>query len=64
MPANGQRVAHFDKTGATDHFPVNQFSLYHTDINALNVTVQVSASGTAVQTATVKKDAGGPEEAD
>jgi hypothetical protein len=64
IPANGQRVAHFDNTGATDHFPVNKFSLYHTDVNALNVTVQVSASGAAVQTATVKKDAGGPEEAD
>jgi DNA-binding response OmpR family regulator len=32
--------------------------------SALNVTVTVSASGAAVQTATVKKDAGGPEEAD
>ncbi|MGD9795913.1 MAG: hypothetical protein AB7V43_20805 [Acidimicrobiia bacterium] len=64
IAAGKQRVAHFDDTGATDHFPVSKFSLYYTDTNALDVTVTVSASGAAVQTASVKKDAGGPETAD
>ena len=45
-------------------FPVNEFSLYSTDTNALNVTVTVSAADAAIQTITVKKDAGGPETAD
>lgn len=58
------RIAHFDDTGATDHFPVNSFSLYSTSRNALDVTVTVSAEGVAVQNTTVKKDKGGAEEND
>lgn len=58
------RVAHFDNTGAADHFPTNDYSLYKTSPNAQEVTVEVSARGAAVQTATVQKDAGGAEEAD
>lgn len=64
IPAGERRVAHFDNTGATDHFPVSNFSLYYTDANALDVTVTVSAFEAAVQTTTVQKDAGGPETAD
>jgi hypothetical protein len=55
------RVAHFDATGATDHFPVNKYSLFSTSRNALDVEVVVSANGAAVQTTTLKKDAGGAE---
>jgi len=55
------RVAHFDATGAPDHFPVNKFSLYSSATNALDVEVVVSATGAAVQTTTLKKDAGGAE---
>lgn len=64
IPAGGTRVAHFDNTGAADHFPVNEFSLYSTDTNALDVSVVVSADGAAPVTAEVKKDAGGAETAD
>lgn len=64
IPAGGSRIAHFDNTGAADHFTVNQFSLYYTDTNALDVTVEVSATGAAVQTTTLQKDAGGAETAD
>ena len=64
IPAGGKRVIHFDNTGAPDHFAVNEFSLYYTDTNALDVTVKVSAAEAAPQTATVKKDAGGAETAD
>ena len=64
IPAGGQRTAHFDNTGAPDHFPVNEFSIYATDTNALDVTVTVSATDTAVQTTTLQKDAGGAETAD
>lgn len=64
IPAGGQRVAHFDNSGAADHFPVSDFSLYYTDTNALDVTVTVSATDAAVQTASLQKDAGGPETAD
>ena len=59
-----QRIVHFDNTGEPDHFAVNQYSLYYTDTNALDVTVVVSAPGSAVATSTVQKDAGGEEEAD
>lgn len=61
VPAGGTRTIHFDNTGAPDHFPVNQYSLYYSSTNALDVTVEVSAKGAAVQTATVQKDAGGAE---
>ncbi len=64
IPAGGQRIAHFDNTGAPDHFPVNDFSLYYTDTNALDVAVTVSATDSAVQTTTLQKDAGGTEAAD
>ncbi len=55
------RAIHFDNTGEPDHFPVNDFSLYYTDSNALDVTVEVSATGAAPQTVSVQKDEGGVE---
>lgn len=61
IPAGESRAVHFDNSGATDHYPVNEFSLYYTSLNALDLEVQVSAQGAAVQTATVQKDAGGAE---
>ena len=64
IPAGGKRTAHFDGASAPDHFPVNKFSLYYTDKNELNVTVVASAKEAAIQTATLKKDAGGAETAD
>ena len=64
IPAGGNRTAHFDDTGAPDHYPVNKYSLYYTDTNALDVTVTVSAQGVKVQTATITKDEGGAEVAD
>lgn len=64
IPAGGKRIAHFDTTGAADHFPVNKFNLYYTSKNALEVSVTVSAQGAAVQTTTLKKDAGGAEASD
>ena len=64
IAAGGTRTAHFDNSGAPDHFPVNDFSLYKTSANALDVTVVVSATDAAPQTAMVTKDAGGAETAD
>jgi len=64
LPAGGKRIVHFDNTGALDHFPVSEFSLYYTDTNVLQVAVTVSAIDSAVQTTSIQKDAGGPEAAD
>jgi hypothetical protein len=64
IPAGGKRVAHFDNTGAVDHFPVNKFSVLYTSKNALEGSVVVSAVGAAPQTNTFKKDPGGAEAAD
>ncbi|WP_392544385.1 hypothetical protein [Oryzobacter telluris] len=64
IPAGGRRLAHFDTEKGTDHFPVNKFSLYYTDRNALDVAVEVAAVDAATAKATTKKDAGGAEEAD
>ena len=64
IPAGGRRIAHFDNTGTPDHFPVNEFSLYYTDTNELDVSVTVSATDAIIQTTTLQKDAGGTETAD
>ena len=64
IPVGGQRIIHFDNTGALYHFPVSEFSLYYTDTNVLQVAVTVSAIDSAVQTTSIQKDAGGPEAAD
>ncbi|HVL23256.1 MAG TPA: hypothetical protein VM450_04180 [Thermomicrobiales bacterium] len=61
IPAGEQRTVHFDNTGATDHYPDNEFSLYHASKNEMQFDIMVSASGVAPQTATVHKDAGGDE---
>lgn len=62
IPAGGERVAHFDRTGAPDHFPDNEFSLYHASLDEMQFDVTVSATGVAPQTASVTKDAGGNED--
>jgi hypothetical protein len=59
-----ERAAHFDNTGQPDHFPDNEFSLYHQSLNEMQVDVIVSATGVAPQSASVKKDAGGDENPD
>lgn len=64
IPAGASRVVHFDNTGAPDHFPSNDFSLYKTSVNKLDVEVVVSAQGAAVQTVKLAKDAGGAETPD
>jgi hypothetical protein len=64
IAAGASRTIHFDNSGAPDHFPDNPYSLYHTSLNGLDVTVEVSAQGAAPQTATVQKDPGGDEVAD
>ena len=55
------RIIHFDTTGKTDHYPVNKYSLYYTDKNALVVGVTASSPTVKVATFTVNKDAGGAE---
>ncbi len=64
IPKGGSRTIHFDGVSGPDHLPVNKFSLYYTDTNALEVTVTASANGAAIQTKTVNKDAGGAETVD
>lgn len=55
------QVVHFDNTGAPGHFPVNKYSLYYLDKNALTVDIVASAKGVKPATFTIKKDAGGAE---
>lgn len=64
VTGGSSRLIHFDNTGARDHFADNQFSLYHTSLNPMDVTVEVSATDAAPQTMTVQKDKGGDEVAD
>lgn len=59
-PGASQTV-NFDKTGAKGTFPVNKFSLYYTDKNALVVDVTAGSADVKPATFTVKKDSGGAE---
>jgi hypothetical protein len=61
VPAGGTTVVNFDNTGSPGHFPVNPYSLYYTDKNALVVDVTASAPDVGPATFSVKKDAGGAE---
>lgn len=61
IPAGVTKVVNFDNTGKAGHIPVNRFSLYYTDKNALVVDVTAVAGGVKPATFTVKKDAGGAE---
>lgn len=64
IAAGASETIHFDNSGAPGHFPVNKFDSYHTSKNAIDITVEVSATGAAPVTATVTKAAGGAETAD
>lgn len=55
------QVVHFDNTGVAGHYPVNKYSLYYLDKNALVVDITASAKGVKPATFTIKKDAGGAE---
>lgn len=64
VPPGGTYTVNFDNSGAPGSVPVNEFSLYATSQNALEVKVLASATGAAISTASVQKDAGGAEAAD
>jgi hypothetical protein len=55
------RVVHFDDTGAAGHYPVDKYSLYYTDRNALVVAVTASAPHLKPATFTVRKDSADAE---
>lgn len=55
------RAVHFDNSGAADHFPVNKYSLYYLDKNALRVDIEASVAGVKPARFAVRKDAGGAE---
>ena len=57
----GTQVVHFDNSGVAGHFPVNKYSLYYLDKNALKVAITASASGVRPASFSLKKDAGGAE---
>ncbi len=61
IPAGATKTANFDNAGGSGHFPVNKFSLFNTSKAALDVTVEVSATGAAPVTGTAKKGPGGSE---
>jgi hypothetical protein len=58
------KAVHIDSSGEAGHFSDNPNSLYHLSQNEMQVDVTVSVKGYQAATGGVKKDAGGPEEAD
>jgi Bacterial TSP3 repeat len=64
IAAGETKVVHIDASGEAGHYSANPNSLYYTSQNEMQVDVTVSAKGYQAATGGIKKDAGGPEEAD
>jgi len=64
IPARGETTVYFDNGTDPGHFPENTFSLYRTSANQVDFTIQASADGFQVATATASKGAGTGEQPD
>jgi len=64
IPAGGEQTVYFDNKTGPGHYPENEFSIYRSSANQVDVAVQASAVGAKIATATASKEAGTGEEAD
>ncbi len=64
LRAGETKTFHFDNTGKIDHYRENNYSVYRTSRNAMQIDLTVSAPNYKVQTITIKKDKGGAEKVD
>jgi hypothetical protein len=64
VPAGGETTVFFDNQTGAGHYPENEFSIYRSSANQVDVAVQVSAPAAQVATATASKEAGTDEEED
>ncbi|OOY27786.1 hypothetical protein BMI90_11300 [Thioclava sp. L04-15] len=64
VPANGSAQIHVDDSGKAGHLRANPNSIYATAQSAKDVTVSLQLPGSVAVTQSVKKDAGGAEQAD
>jgi hypothetical protein len=64
IPAGGEETVFFDNQSGPGHYPENEFSIYRSSANQVDVAVQVSAPGAKIATATASKEAGTDEEDD
>lgn len=63
--AGGQtKTIFFDNESGPGHYPENQFSLYRSSANQVDFSIEVSAAGAKVATATATKGAGSGEQPD
>jgi len=64
IAAGAEETVFFDNQSGPGHYPENEFSIYRSSANQVDVAVQVSAPGAKIATATASKEAGTDEEAD
>jgi hypothetical protein len=64
LKAGATEAFHFDNTGQPGHYPENNYSLYRTTKNAMQIEVTVSAPSYKVESVTIMKDKGGTEKVD
>jgi hypothetical protein len=64
LKAGETKAFHFDNTGQPGHYPENNYSLYRTTKNAMQIDITVSAPLYKVETVSIKKDKGGTEKVD
>ncbi|WP_407343334.1 hypothetical protein [Pengzhenrongella phosphoraccumulans] len=59
-----ESTIYFDNETGPGHYPENTFSLYRSSANEVDMTIQVSAPGSKIATATAKKGSATGEKAD
>ena len=64
IPPGGEETVFFDNQTGPGHYPENEFSIYRSSTNQVDVAIQVSAPGAKIATATASKEAGTGEEED
>lgn len=64
LAPKSQTTIYFDNKTGPGHYPENTFSLYRSSKNQVDFTIEVSASGVKIATATATKSTGTGETAD
>jgi hypothetical protein len=64
LAPNSETTVYFDNQGTVGHYPENKFSIYRSSTNQVDFTIEASATGMKLATATAKKSPGTGEKVD
>lgn len=64
LAPNSESTIYFDNQSGAGHYPENKFSIYRSSTNQVDFTIEASATGMKIATATAKKSPGTGEKVD